>query len=721
MKGIILAEGSGKRFYLAVFLAVFVFLVFLGIVCIKGNEVLDVQGIYEEADIYQYIVHISGYSIDDFGDFHVENTDPQIYLDFTKLNTNKVYGIKLELDNEIELSSVQLYYGRDSLDFMEEDSKRFISGKDKIVEQISLSGFNYIRLDINEDFRVADFQIAYDFNTSKVTSKSAYLFMLIINLIISVILAFFCSLNDVLKKIYLYICKVIKYVKKNWKEVLKTVLLISILFILSIGAEKSLDLIRGKEYINKYRLIIMFCILTTMCCSIKYYKIIGKYMHIYFFILTMFIGTVHVIAAPPAPGISWDDEIHYGRTSYLSRGAIGYISDSDSKAINRYVETITTKDVYSYTGRSEWVKNVTKNSAEDKFLVETDNYSLNHIYIAYIPAAFGLNLGRCLGLNFTHTFMLGKWMNILTYSLIFSYSIKLLKTRGKILVAFIGLIPTSLFVATSYSYDWWVISLCVLGYSLFINGMQSEKKITTKRFLAIMLIMIAGILPKAVYFVLILPMMFLRKEKYEKPKLCRLLAVIAMLILIASFIFPIFFGGGFGSGDSRGGSDVNATEQVEFILKHPIEYSKILIGFLQDYLSLDRAYGYLTYLAYYGQAKYYTICILLLGIAAVLDNNEIIKNKKNMLIKLIVCISAAMSIVLVATALYIDFTPLQHVTILGCQPRYLLPFIFPVCYFISELDLMVSEKIKTNLYIIGSNIMSFIFLYGIYLRCIRYY
>jgi len=706
------------KFYPRVFLFVFAILFFIGVVYIKGNEYSNIQGKYEKLNIAEYIVKSSGYKIDSYGNFHVENDDPQLWFDFTKLDS-KIYGICIDFDNKITLSSVQIYYGRDGLDFSEIDSKHLKGGKNKQIEEISSEGFSYIRLDINEDFKLVDFKIAKDLSITKIDFKYKYLLMSVMNLMISAVLALSEKIHKLLKTGYLIACEKCKNIK--WKNILKNFLLSIVIIFLSVVIENVFRLIKEKEYINKYRMLIIFCVFSIITFSLKYQKIIKNYFHIYFFILSMMIGTIHVIAAPPSVGISWDDEIHYGRTSYLSRGATGYISDNDNRMINRYVKTIQQKDVYNYAGRVKWTKDINENTIGNSMLIKTDKYSLGYSYISYIPAAFGLNFGRCLGLNFTHTFMFGKWMNLFTYSCIFAYSVKLLKKRGCILVALIGLIPTSLFMATSYSYDWWIISLCVLGYSLFINELQSKHKIGVKKFIIIMFIMIIAILPKAVYFILIFPMLCLKKEKYENSKFCRIMAITAMLILVASFILPMF-ASGVGEGDSRGNSGVNATEQVAFILTHPIEYSKILIKFLLEYLSLNSANGYLTLMAYYGQTKYYIICILLIVIGSVLDNVTIkdIKNS-NIFLKLVVIISAAFSVVLVATALYIDFTPVQYKTILGCQSRYLLPLIFPCIYFISELNLNVPEKLKSNIYIFGTTIMSFIFLYGIYFMCIKYY
>ena len=56
--------------------------------------------------------------------------------------------------------------------------------------------------------------------------------------------------------------------------------------------------------------------------------------------------------------------------------------------------------------------------------------------------------------------------------------------------------------------------------------------------------------------------------------------------------------------------------------------------------------------------------------------------------------NAAVCVVLVATALYISFTAVGADYIAGCQPRYLLPLLFPMAYFIGVDG--VTTKINKN-------------------------
>ena len=54
-------------------------------------------------------------------------------------------------------------------------------------------------------------------------------------------------------------------------------------------------------------------------------------------------------------------------------------------------------------------------------------------------------------------------------------TIKNLK-NGKVLLAVIGLSTTTMFMASSMSYDFWVIGFTTLGYSFFISELQNRDK-----------------------------------------------------------------------------------------------------------------------------------------------------------------------------------------------------------------------------------------------------
>ena len=458
--------------------------------------------------------------------------------------------------------------------------------------------------------------------------------------------------------------------------------------------------------------VIALIVSFTILCK----KYIWKYAHIYFFIVSMLVGTVNIIALPPVAA-GWDETVHYSKVAVLSKGGKEHLTIAD-EVIVRLDGNFEYDNIFVKADRDNWEAYLNMVGTEATVRREV---SLNSRSVAYVPPSIGLYIGRELGFNAVSCYMLGKGVNLLMYSLFLALAIKCLNNRGKILVSVLGLIPTSMYMATTYSYDQWVYSLMILGLAMLIGELQTKGRISVNNTIKSTLVFIIGLLPKATYFPLMFPMMLLKKDKYENSKKSRIIVFVGMLIMLSTFILPLFFTGG-GDADTRGGSGLNPGAQIMFILTNPIAFAGILIEFLWNYMSPDKASGYTTMLAYQGIGKYFTICLLVMCVAAIIDNSDrtIFKDKEKW------CLAGNWlgilgSLALAAASLYVSFTPVQASTINGMQPRYILPILFSILYFAGEYKIEVSKEIKGKVFIWTTLVMAAIFLLGVYeLIIVRY-
>ena len=287
------------------------------------------------------------------------------------------------------------------------------------------------------------------------------------------------------------------------------------------------------------------------------------------------------------------------------------------------------------------------------------------------------------------------------------------------LVAMVGLMATNIFLASTYGYDWWVTSLSILGFSMFVGELQEKGKVSTKKMWQSVGVMCLGMLAKAVYFPLLLPMMLLKKENYENSKKSRAIVVLGVIVLIVSFLLPMVMatnvGAAAGGGDFRGGERVNAGEQIISILTDIPYYLGVLLEFSWEYLHPDVAAKYITQMSYQGRGEYASVAMIVLGIAAFVDNaKETVFVKKNRLANWGGYIGVIGAIVLVITALYISYTPVGAHTVNGVQARYMIPALFPFLYFIGENAMEVSDEVKGRVYSMCTIGMSIIALNTIY-------
>lgn len=384
----------------------------------------------------------------------------------------------------------------------------------------------------------------------------------------------------------------------------------------------------------------------------------------------------------PVSRITWDLESHYGFALDMS-----YLGEAVKTPADRYVEENALLD--SYLSRDdardiEDLLNIADRTddlshstiTKDEFPI----YALKHT--GNIPNAMGLYLGRAMGLSFTGRFRLGRLMNALIYILVFWGAIRILP-YGKMVLVCIGLFPTNLLMASNYSYDATVIAWTCLGMAFFLRQYYADgSPFRMKEGLKALGCIALGCLSKAVYFPIVFLTALLPEGRYNGKKqkwIWRLLVELTMLLLVLSFIVPFF--GGTQAGDARGGSDVNAGQQIAFIFGNPLTYTRTLLNFLTDYLSVGESYGYAGHYAYLGVLSSSVILVLIMTVVCFTEDypDTIPYLPLHQAITAVVCFG---TISLVATALYISFTPVGADYIAGCQRRYITPVLFPLLAFL---------------------------------------
>ena len=205
------------------------------------------------------------------------------------------------------------------------------------------------------------------------------------------------------------------------------------------------------------------------------------------------------------------------------------------------------------------------------------------------------------------------------------------------------------------------------------------------------------------------------KDKFvdkKQRKIYYTLIVGVAVFLMMTFLLPMLIGSS-GTGDTRGGEDVNSIEQIKYILSNPGEYTGTLLNFLKKYLDLDYAEEFITSMAYMGYGMGTTITLMLMAVLMYIDRDE--KKIKMPCVRGAYFFSAAVCIILVATALYVSFTEVGANYIAGCQPRYLLPILFPTAYFIG-VDGVQTKINKNVMTVVSISIMSYFFMAGMWMQ-----
>ena len=411
--------------------------------------------------------------------------------------------------------------------------------------------------------------------------------------------------------------------------------------------------------------------------------VVAKRVEIAVFVVVLSVGTVYAAALPASCGISWDDEWHYYYPMLMSHVLSPGITGAELYYIENFTDTALDREGYDRESQEKLYQKVDGLYQPDKKGLVDRTWPRPY----YLPAAFGLWLGRVANLPYHMTFILGRWMNLLFYACLSFLAVRRLQS-GKMIAAVVLLLPFNIFMAASYSYDPWVTAWFLYGFCFYFGELQQpEKKIRTWEWLCMALAFFLGAGPKLLYIPMMLAILFLPKEKFESKKQRRALLLLAAGLTALglgamglSFALP---GSGGGVGDVRGGDGVDPMGQIAYIFSHPLAYTKIL---LSDYVSPQMASQYMGYLHYFTNLQPAPCSALMLVTLMVVGFTD--KSRRDLEVSVLqrgVTLTLSFGVLcLAATSMYLAFTEVGNDEILGCQYRYIAPVIFPVLYCIGS-------------------------------------
>lgn len=417
---------------------------------------------------------------------------------------------------------------------------------------------------------------------------------------------------------------------------------------------------------------------------------------------------------------SWDADVHFRKTiEWTNPGQYTTLSEAEEIMVYGASDHLnfSLKDLNDYSALLD--------ESNDELTDSSVSSSKKHVLLrlANIPSSIVYSVCMAIDVPFSLAYVLSRLIYAILYSVITYIGMRQLKS-GKMLYAVIALLPTAVFVASNYGYDYWINAFTLLGGACLVRELQTpEVKITKGRLLLLLGSFTVAFSPKLIYAPVVLICLLLPKSKFASPKASKLyrVAVILLCILIGlSFLLPYFTSLAVSTGvtgDQRGGSDVSAKGQILYIFSHPIEYAETLSRFLfTDYYSLAGTRRYIGYYCWFGNCSWPiwigVLCLMIF--TAITDKSKIDQTMCNWKSRLFALVLFFITTVLIATALYIEFTPVGLDTINGVQPRYIIPLLFCTLVFLSSprlaLPWLEDKKMLYNSFILGA--MSFAYMFG---------
>ena len=416
-----------------------------------------------------------------------------------------------------------------------------------------------------------------------------------------------------------------------------------------------------------------------------------------FLICSLLIGLMMVYSMPPASYVAWDDETHFGRSFDFV-----HLFDKTETLAEQFIFVHKAFPVEDYLkDPTAYVNSITRFEVFDVVGSSTMHHPYNAV--SYLPMMLTQILMLLVGANLTKVVLLCRIANLLTYAFVVYFGLRKLK-NGACIIASVCMLPTAFFLACSCNYDFWLTAWLIYAFSIVLSVLQDESRHfevldMVKLFTACVL----ACAPKALYVFMMVPLLFVGKKHFATPKMAkrfRIATLITAGLILATLVLPGLLVPDIYT-DNRGGSTVSSGGQISFILENPFRYAGILFKFLASYCSVLHMNNSVTMYAYLGNAGVFfgTVSVFVLFYSIFTDRHKedgYCQLQPARWLTLLTCVA---QMVLVATSLYVGFTPVGHETILGCQYRYIFPILIPFCYFLAPkgIDARVNPKLQKAL------------------------
>ena len=447
------------------------------------------------------------------------------------------------------------------------------------------------------------------------------------------------------------------------------------------------------------------------------------------FILILVIGGLYSFLEPPFTGMCWDDEFHY--TTSIRYGHIysSAVSASDYDVMFRTVSRNITSEIFKWEERGKYSRYLNEIDRRGYIMVYPERKPVRISTLPYIPYLIPLLMMKTLHVPWTIRFMIGRWVYVWFLAIFTVLGMRRLKS-GKLVAALIALTPGVIFLAGNYSYDTWITALYLYGMCCVFGELQKQQepiglKTSGKIFASLAL---AGI-PKPVYFPINAIAFFMPRNKFRTKKgywYYKLAAVCCVAFpILLTWLNTFGQSGGIGVGDARGGSAVNAAVQVQLAIQEPGRFAHVILNFLKGYLNpFGFGKGWSSSFAYLGNLNIggLVFILILVGVVVSWARKEPGKFPWWYRLGLLFVYFAIGAIATVS--MYVSFTPVGSDTVLGAQPRYLTPVMFPTIYGVTRLSggkVLTNKTFQTVGHVVLLAAMAALNVYAIWSLCLVLY
>ena len=453
--------------------------------------------------------------------------------------------------------------------------------------------------------------------------------------------------------------------------------------------------IDNKVSLNEYRIWGSSIIILALCIFVINRKKISKNIECGFVVIATALGLVLVVAIP-ANKVGWDEETHFKRAYQMSLypGGENVSTEIDGQFRADTLCNFPDYQPQSYEEKKDWNETLEDYYENGDHAIFEKGQLCGVYTVGLVPQAVAIKIARNIGMPFDMIFLAGRLAELLLYVFVMYWAIKIIPI-GKRMLTFMSLMPTSMFLAVTYTYDTVVYCFIMLAVAIFMKEwLKEETYVNGRNLFFANIFMLIGCLPKAVYAPVALLGMFIPREKYKsktKKNVLKLVTAVVFVILLASFVVPQMLNPNVME-DARGGAEVDSGVQMGLILGHPVAYAGILmkniLSTFTEFSFATDAYRLMGHIQTSG-FQYLIPIMLVILILTDFTDEKVKKIKWNHRLGILVLLGA--SVAFVWTALYIAFNRTGTSLILGVQGRYYRPLLW-LLYLVCS-----SQIVKLNI------------------------
>lgn len=425
--------------------------------------------------------------------------------------------------------------------------------------------------------------------------------------------------------------------------------------------------------------LLLFLLITSQYWFAKF----GNRMEIVFAVYVLILGMAYMLILPAE---SAPDEDRHILTAYnLSNVILGgpaaeeglvYFREKDLSGL--YGEIPNSGTYLSF------YENFFSDSQSKEYVLLTEDFIIQAPFWTYLPQALGISVGRILDCNGTITILLGRVFSLFFFVGITCLSIKIIPF-GKMILFAVSLLPMTLELVASYSYDTMILSLAFLFTALMCRLIFTKEVLEIKDIIAPTVVLSLLAPNKYVYIPLVLLVLLLPGEKYREKKR----KWISAGIMCSAMLLVLLVQRAGGQRIYVPGFTQTEYRTLEYCLHHLPEviqvYLNTVLGRMGYYVSSMVGMS-LGWLELNMPLEVFILSIVLLLISTIetaSENTAVIKNRQYVVF--FVCFLGVFFATL--TAMLLTWTPSTSYYIEGVQGRYFLPVLPLLLFCVKKMDI----------------------------------